>query len=258
MPSIITLTTDFGTQDGYVGAMKGKILSIHPEAMIVDISHDIEPQNVRQCSWNLVRSTCLFPQGSIHLVVVDPGVGSDRRAVLIRSDERWYVGPDNGVFSEIIREKGTEEIYEIEKETEWWKSHASFDGLALFSPAAAHLSKGLEPQKFCKPISSMLNLFPNTPPSVEGKTIQGRIVMFDRFGNAITNISKRHLLQLEKPSPYIHCQKQTFSLVSHYEEGKDKPAIAIINSDGFLELSVYSGSARQQFKLEMDQSVSVR
>ena len=255
---IITLTTDFGSQDGYVGAMKGRILGICPSANLLDITHDIRPQNILQCSWTLLRATAAFPEGSIHVAVVDPGVGSKRRPVLIKSEGRWYVGPDNGVFSEIIREKGTEEVYEIKTDTEWWKAHSSFDGLALFAPAAAHLAKGLSPREFSSPITQLLTIIPKSIPKLESRMLRGEILMFDRFGNALTNISKTYLEKIPQSSRLVSCQQKTFQWVSHYEQGKDHPAIALINSDDYLELAVYSGSAEKAFDLKVGDSVTIR
>jgi hypothetical protein len=255
---VITLTTDFGTRDGYVGAMKGKILSICPQATIIDITHEIQPQNILQCSWCLLRSAPPFPARTIHVAVVDPGVGSARRPILIKSDNRWYIGPDNGVFSEIIRQLGTEEIYDIKPETEWWQAHTSFDGLALFAPVAGHLACGLSPLQFCTPIERLLTILPKSIPTIEPQAIRGRILMFDRFGNALTDIGKHHLTSLQKPSCFVSCQKHSFRLVTHYEQGRNDPVIALINSDGYLELAVYGSSAEKSLGLRSGDPVTVR
>lgn len=255
---MITLTTDFGTRDGFVGAMKGKILSINPAARITDITHDIEPQDILHASWTVYRSTREFPEESIHVVVVDPGVGSDRRAVLLKSNNRWFIGPDNGVFSRIIREWGSEEIHVIRNHTEWWESHSSFDGLALFSPVAAHLSMGLEPLRFCDPIQKTLILLKYPAVEVGESSISGRILMFDRFGNAMTNISGKALSTLPKEGITVSCSNRSFTCVDHYQQGEQKPAIALINSDGYLELSVFGGSARDRFGLKKGDKVVVR
>jgi S-adenosylmethionine hydrolase len=130
---------------------------------------------------------------------------------LIKSEGRWYIGPDNGIFSEIIRENGTEEIFDIKTETDWWQAHTSFDGLALFSPAAAHLARGLSPHRFCKPITRSLTILPKPVPKIESRSLCGEIVMFDRFGNAQTNISKEHLDKIPQRSLLISCRQQTFS-----------------------------------------------
>ncbi len=258
MKPLITLTTDFGTEDGFVGAMKGKILSICPEANIVDITHDITPQNILQASWTLHRSALQFPEGSIHVVVVDPGVGSDRRAILLKSESSWFIGPDNGVFSEIIRRYGSEEIYEIAEQGKGWQSHNSFDGLALFAPAAAYLAKGTSPQEIGNPISEMLALLPKSSPTRTKNHIQGKILFFDRFGNAITNISRDHLQELINPHYGVSCKTYSFKPAKHYQQGGRGASIAIINSDELLELSVFSDSAEKKFGLKAGDEVVVK
>lgn len=255
---IITLTTDFGTQDGYVGAMKGKILAICPRAKIVDITHEIAPQHVLQASWCLLRSAPQFPERTIHVVVIDPGVGSARRPVLIQSERRWYLGPDNGVFSEIIRQWGTEAIYDIHPNTEWWQASATFDGLSLFAPVAGHLACGLPPLRFCSPPERLLTILPKSLPVIDANEIRGRILMFDRFGNALTDITRQHLASLQKPSFSVSCQKHNFRFVTHYDQGKSEPAIALINSDGCLELSIYGASAEKKLGLKTGDPVAIR
>jgi S-adenosyl-L-methionine hydrolase (adenosine-forming) len=255
MATIITLTTDFGTQDGFIGAMKGTILSICPEVNLVDVTHDIPPQDIYQCSLSLLRSSPRFPPCSIHVVVVDPGVGSERRALLLKSEGHWYIGPDNGIFSEIIKQFGTEEVYEIHKKTEFWESHSSFDGLALFAPVAGHLAKGKPAIEIGGPIQRMLEIIPDSTPVFSKGRIEGKILGFDHFGNAITNISFQNLSQLQRSVPSIICKKIHFSLVNHYEAGREKSAIALINSDGYLELAVFRNSAFRNFNLRKGDGV---
>ncbi len=255
--AIITLTTDFGTCDGFVGAMKGKILSLSPNVELVDITHDLPPQNIEACSMCLLRSTTCFPTGSIHVVVVDPGVGSDRRALLLKSGGRWYIGPDNGIFSGIVRQCGTEEIYEIHKETEYWQAHSSFDGLALFAPVAAYLAEGLSMEKIGSPLKLMMQILPESEPNVTPLKIEGRILGFDHFGNAQTNIRKDHLSRISRTTPSIICQKVRFAKVNHYLEGREKAAIALINSDGFLELAVFGDSAQKKHNLKKGDTLTI-
>ncbi|MBU3917570.1 SAM-dependent chlorinase/fluorinase [bacterium] len=254
---IISLITDFGTQDGYVGAMKGRILSIVPDATIVDITHDIEPQNLIQSLWTVFRSTRQFPEDSIHVVVVDPGVGSNRRPILLRSDNRWYIGPDNGVFSEIIRRSGCQAVYEIHRKTEWWQAHTSFDGLVLFAPSAAYLAAGKSLGKIGKIYEGELVDIDFPHPQKTHKDLLGEIVLFDRFGNAITNIKSSDLEQLPSKSIIIKCRDDSFVLVDHYQQEKNQEAIALINSDGFLELSLYQSSAQQHFELKASAPVRI-
>ena len=132
--SIITLTTDFGTRDGYVGAMKGRILSIFPEAQILDLTHDLPPQDLHTTKSVLSRSLTEFTLPAVHIAVVDPGVGSDRQALAAKTRIGYLVGPDNGIFSGILEAYPPSQIFRIAEEGPCWKKHASFDGLHLFSP----------------------------------------------------------------------------------------------------------------------------
>ncbi|MCP4750519.1 MAG: SAM-dependent chlorinase/fluorinase [Proteobacteria bacterium] len=258
---VITLTTDFGTRDGYVGAMKGRILALCPQATLVDISHDIDPQDVVGAAWCLARSTPVFPEGSIHLAVVDPGVGSERRPLILKSNDQWYVGPDNGLFGEIVRRCGTQEIRRIHPKTEWWQSHDSFDGLALFAPASAQLADGT-PLDELGAVTGKPTVLPEIAPRIEEGGLRGRIIMFDRFGNAATNISADYLKAWKssgKDGSYSAVSRgQTFPLVGHYQAGENRSALAIINSDGLLELSVFRTSARETFGLELGDEVVVK
>ena len=254
--AIITLTTDFGTQDGYVGAMKGRILSMCPSATIIDISHDIEPQNIRQAAWTLVRSSPYFPTKTIHVAVIDPGVGSDRRPLLLKSLNQWYVGPDNGIFTEIFRQFGSQEIYELHRSTEWWQSHSSFDGLALFAPAAACLASGVTLDKLGTAVST-INTIPPLEPVIEKNCLKGQIILFDRFGNAITNIHQDRLKTLGKKQLSVICNNQPLKLVDHYE-ACEPGGSAIINSDQLLEIAVFSRSAREILKLSVEDMVTVQ
>ncbi len=258
MSQIITLTTDFGTKDGYVGAMKGKILSICPNAQIIDISHEIRPHNILEASLALMRSVPCFPHNSIHVAVIDPGVGSKRSPVLINSEGRWLIGPDNGVFSDIVKKSTHKEIFEIKEKTEFWQTSTSFDGLALFAPVAAHLADGMPISKIGQSMDREMAIIPTLKPKMEGQSLIGKVRVFDRFGNGITNISKSHLNQMLHHSSIIMCGTKEFKLVSHYGEGNRKQPIAIINSDDYLELSVYCGNAQQEFGLKLGNDVMIR
>ena len=256
MTSIITLTTDFGTADGYVGAMKGRILTLNPKANIVDITHEIEPQGIRQVAWCLLRAVPSFPEESVHVAVVDPGVGSERHAILLRSGNRWFVGPDNGIFSGIIGQFGQQEGFSLHRETPWWKKHRSFDGCALFAPAAACLTIGIDPVEMGVAADDFI-LLDDREPVCENNTLTGEIVMFDRFGNGLTNISEVRLGELSKKTLSVAVMGQVFEIADHYQAGSESKGLALINSDGFLELSVFGGSARDVLNLKVGDPVVV-
>ncbi|EIJ41569.1 hypothetical protein BegalDRAFT_0657 [Beggiatoa alba B18LD] len=254
---LITLITDFGTQDGYVGAMKGYLLQACPSVRLVDISHEIEPQNIQQAAWCLVRSAPLFPPDTIHIIVVDPSVGSSRPPILLKTLTQWFIAPDNGIFSELVKRYPPELIYQLHRKTAWWQAHQSFDGLALFSPAAACLANGIPLDKLGIKTHAITALAGSKPQHAPHQLI-GKIILFDRFGNALTNISADDLVNLPTKARQVSCQNYLFPLCSHYAEGQDSGLLALINSDGMLELSVYCQSAQQQCNLQVGNSVIVQ
>ena len=246
--ALITYTTDFGTRDGYVGAMKGRLMSMSPFAQIVDISHDIEPQNCAEAAWCLRRSIPHFPDGTIHVAVIDPGVGSKRAPLLVYTGNQWLIGPDNGIFSLLLEGIEAPVIYELKRETKWWKSHQSFDGLALFTPAAACLANGIKPAEMARPIPALQGLaLPQ--PMLDEKHATGEILHFDQFGNAISNIRESDIQELPTETFTIECGRHQFPLVTHYSAVREGERLATLNSDGLLELSVCGGSARDDLQL---------
>lgn len=242
---IITLTTDFGTRDPYVGAMKGAILAICPEAALVDITHEIASQDVVEGALALRAACSYYPAGSIHVAVIDPGVGSRRRALVLRSGEYMYVGPDNGLFSLVSREEDaawsiTNRAYMADRIS------TTFHGRDLFAPAAAHLALGLRPERLGRRTRRIRRL--DLPrPRVGKQGVQGEVLHVDRFGNLISNIGADLLERTgssEHPVVLIgDCEiggiRQT------YAEVRKGAPIALIGSTGLLEISVREGSAEE-------------
>ncbi len=256
MSSIVTLTTDFGTKDGYVGAMKGRLLSLFPSVNIVDITHEIEPQNILSAALCLKRSVREFSDGTIHLAVIDPGVGSNREALLIKKGNSWFVGPDNGVFSFVVNEYTA--VYKINKETRLWNSHQSFDGLHLFIPVVGALLTGVALDEFAELTTAPINRVDFPVSTANEDQIVGEIISFDHFGNALTNISIRSINDMkETASILISCESKSYQLCSCYSDGAQYERFAIVNSDGFIELSVYCGSIREIDCLEKALEVEV-
>ena len=248
---MITLTTDFGTADGYVGAMKGRMLSIAPRATLVDISHQVEPQQVVQGAWCLRRAVQQFPPGVVHLAVVDPGVGSERAAVIVELRDGWLVGPDNGLLALVAEDLGVESLWAIGENPPERSRSGSFDGLTLFAPTAARLATGVAPGELGDPLQHLAPLDQPQPEPERGR-VTGEILFFDRFGNAITNIPCAMIpgeaqVQVHLPSGGV------LRLFSHYSaipvesaQGHAGPSGAVWNSDGLLELASFSGSFRQR------------
>jgi len=226
---VITLLTDFGTADYFVGAVKGAILSVNPRAVIVDITHEIPPQDIEAGAFTLLAAYKTFPAGTIHVVVVDPGVGSKRRPIIVSANEQFFVGPDNGLFTYIYDREPSPRIVHVTSDC-YFRSSVSttFHGRDVFAPVAAALSKGVALEEFGVEIDDAVRL-----PSLETPL---RIIHIDRFGNCVTNITRA-----EKS---LVINGQTISeFRQFYGDGDDESLFAIWGSAGFLEISVNGGSA---------------
>lgn len=253
---IITLTTDFGTADGYVGAMKGRMLSLAPEASLIDVSHDVPPQDIGRGAWCLRRAVPQFPAGTIHLAVVDPGVGSTRVGIVVETAHYLLVGPDNGLLYLAAADDGIRRIIEISEEGADWQKTATFDGLTLFAPVAALLAAGL-PLEEVGPDAEELTEWGEGEPEIQSNVVEGRIELFDRFGNAITTIPGAVLEGRAIDHIYLRNTDEV-TWCDHYAQlaGANR-AGAIINSDGRLELALYGDSARDRLGLRQGDPVRV-
>ena len=274
MSAIITLTTDFGLSDAYVAAMKGVILGINPEVTLVDICHTIRPQNTSQAAFVLSTAYQFFPQKTIHLVVIDPGVGTERRAIILRTPSADFIAPDNGVLSYVIQELSAEpatdndspwqrelepklEAVEITK-SQFWRTPVSptFHGRDIFSPVAALLSLGFPPINFGETIMSLTMLpLPQVQHRPNGSLV-GHVLHIDNFGNLITNIRNSDLSST-KESVTIEIGDQVISELSRtYAEGKG--LLALIGSSGYLEVSLRGGSASAFLDAEIGSEVKLK
>ncbi len=231
MGAIITLTTDFGLTDAYVAAMKGVMLGINPQAKLIDICHTIKPQNIPQAAFVLSMAYRFFPKKTIHLVVVDPGVGSERRAIILRTPSADFVAPDNGVLSYVIRQSSTKPVpnkvnhQQIKlgpelkavaiTKPEFWRSPVSFTfhGRDILAPVAARLSLGFPPIDFGEAITSVTTLPLPHPHRVSDGSLVGHILHIDNFGNLITNIKSDDLPQ-KKETITIEVDNQLISGLS--------------------------------------------
>jgi hypothetical protein len=242
---IITLTTDFGSADPYVSIMKGVILSINPEATLIDITHEIEPGGIAQAAAIIEESHSYFPYGTIHLGVVDPGVGGNRRPVVFATEGFFFVGPDNGIFWPVIKDSGrVAGVFLTEKDYFRKEISATFHGRDIFAPAAAHLSRGVDPLKMGQSISDPVKL--EIPGPVEkGDSLSGIVTRVDRFGNLITNIHHDDLKRfLGNDGPVIKIgQMEMEGLGKTYSEVGEGEILALVGSSGFLEISESMGRA---------------
>jgi len=245
--SIITITTDFGNTDHYVGAMKGVILSINPGAIIVDITHEVEHYNIFQAAFVIRNIMDYFPENTVHLVVVDPGVGSNRRPIAVEAYGSIFVGPDNGIFSFVYSESEEYRVFEIENADYMHKSVSNtFHGRDIFAPAAAKLSmtNAIDEigREVIDPVTCGLD-----KPIVSDRKIFGSILYVDSFGNLVTNISS----DLVSGIPTIRIGERTIYGVSQsYSESKKGEILAIKGSSGFIEISVNQGRASDYFEIK--------
>jgi S-adenosylmethionine hydrolase len=258
---IITLTTDFGLADGYVGTMKGVILGIDPTVTIVDISHNIPPQDVQEAAYTLYAATPYFPQDTIHVVVVDPGVGSERRAIGLRTPQAAFVAPDNGVLSYVVAGEKVEEIVHL-TDPSYHLSPVSrtFHGRDIFAPVAAHLARGIPLVELGQPLEE-ITTFPLPRPHVRSdRTVVGQVIHVDRFGNLITSITSKDLVD-HSPlgESVVKIKGQSIrGIVNTYAEVMPGKLLALIGSEGHLEISVSGGSASQTLKAKVGDEVLLK
>lgn len=262
MDPIITLTTDFGLRDPYVASMKGVIKSICPQAHILDLTHTIGRQDLLEASLFVASSTPFFPQNTIHVVVVDPGVGTKRRPVIAFAANQFYVFPDNGLLSMLSKRFPIDEAREI-TETTFMREEisATFHGRDVFAPAAAHLAggaggRGLRHFRDVGKVVTDLVKLDVPQPSKEGNKLLGRIIHVDRFGNLITNIPRKVLGTATNLK--VTAGKHNFTKISTtYGEAEKGKALTLIGSSDFLEIAVNHGNAAQELGLNRGDRVEV-
>jgi len=256
---IITLMTDFGTKDGYVGAMKGVILGINPQCTVVDITHEIPPQGVFEGAFVLGNTYCSFPLGSIHLAVVDPGVGTQREALVVETEGYYFVGPDNGIFTWIFRGGEVRQVIGIRNRDFFLEPISqTFHGRDIFAPIAAHLSRGREPHEFGVKLDTWSEIDIPEPKTTD-KGFAGEVIHIDRFGNLITNLSRRILEPLAGQGPLqIHVRdKRIVGLKTAYVQATEGELMAIFDSFDLLEISVMGDSAGEALKAAKGEKVEV-
>ena len=255
---LITLTTDFGYKDPFVGIMKGVVLSIDPSATIVDLTHGIEPQDIRGAALALNYAAPFFPPGSIHVAVVDPGVGSSRRPILIECEDAFFIGPDNGVLSFAAGRKKVKRAVELANPRYYLKPVSStFHGRDIFAPAAAHLASGVSVGDFGPSIERWTRL--EWPEVVSGGgEIRGEVIYIDHFGNLVTNVSARDLEALGREQLVVSLAEITIQGLAQNYSSAVKEYAALLNSWGLLEISCFNGRADQRSGADVGDPVHVR
>lgn len=255
MFKIISLLTDFGQRDPYAGVMKGVIYNICNNIQIVDLCHEINPQDVFKASWVLSSSYKYFSEDTIFVCIVDPGVGSERKKLLLKTDKYYFIAPDNGLLTGILNEQSVKKIVSIENEKYWLKEISStFHGRDIFAPVAAHLASGINMEEFGPEIDkdSIVKLKLNLP-EITGKTIIGEVVYIDQFGNLITNIPVSQLkskkLQIKIKESLIKGLKESYNSV------KPDEILTLIGSYGNLEISCNCGNCSEILDIKVGEKI---
>ncbi|HTK50834.1 MAG TPA: SAM-dependent chlorinase/fluorinase [Gemmatimonadaceae bacterium] len=247
MRPIITLLTDFGTADGYVAELKGVLCSTAPDVTIVDLSHEIPPQDVESARLAVARYWRRFPSGTVHVIVVDPGVGSARNALAISSDDRFLVGPDNGVLSPALLASGSRAVaLPIPP-----GASATFHGRDVFAPAAAHLATGTAIDALGAPcLDPVVRRTPEARRAADGSVV-GEIIAIDRFGNAISNL-------IAPRGGRVEIQGRTMVIVRVYADSPVGDIIALVGSSGFVEVAQRDGSAARALEITRGTRITLR
>jgi S-adenosylmethionine hydrolase len=276
---LLVFTTDFGTADPYAGIMRGVVLGINPRARLMDLTHQISPQNVAQASFVLGNSYRYFPPEAIHVVVVDPGVGTGRRPVLVSTPHGRFVGPDNGVLSQVLsglmddapRAPGAPGTASLPAEvtavhltnSAFWRLPVShtFHGRDIFAPIAAWLSRGVETSKFGDYVSDYVRFQPPKPKALNERLIKGVVLKVDKFGNVITNFTPEDLPMLFQQSPppfkFVAGKSEITKLNLTYAQSAPGDLFAIVGSTGYLELATSRGAAAKILGIDKGADVGV-
>src|SRR5512137_2869168 len=261
MSNIITLTTDYGTRDSFVASMKGIILKTNPQVEFIDITHEIAPQDVWEAAFTLKSVYNQFPKGTVHLAVVDPGVGSGRRPLIVVTEGYYFVGPDNGLFSMVYRDAERLRVHHITAGHYFIANPGpTFHGRDIFAPVTASLTKGVPSWNFCDQITDFVKL--NVPMTKRtDNSIDGHVVHDERFGNVITNITYKDLQSLIPEGGKMGAVSVTFmgkeikGMKKFYAEAAQGEPAAIINSSGQLEIFLFRQNARTVLAVKRGEGV---
>ncbi len=254
---LITLLTDFGTEDGYVGAMKGVIYGDLPNANVVDISHQIEPFNIRQAAFSLLNYAIYYPANTVHVVVVDPGVGTSRKALIVKTENHYFIGPDNGVFSFIYQILDFS-VYEIKKTNFDRKVSHTFHGRDIFAPVAVKILKNQSLKSFAEPTNSYVSFYEQYQRFSENK-LRLKVVHVDHFGNLILNFNRQDWKNIGQPTEtkllldrgFLYGIKETFG------DEKEGQVLTLWDSSGYLQIAQNKGNASQLLGMAVGDEIEV-
>lgn len=257
---VITLTTDFGIRDPYVAEMKAVILSISPNATIVDITHEIEKFNIRMAAYILASASPYFPKGTIHVAVVDPSVGTKRLPILMQTKHSFYIGPDNGILALAAKNQEIKHVYTISNQKLMLpKVSYTFHGRDVFAPAAAHLANGTLPTEFGQEIHEIVT--PEFAKIIRRKDMRGgEVLHVDGFGNIITNFGEKEV-ELMKIKQIVNVKLRNARLklkfCKAYADVESQKPLALVGSHNFLEISINQGNAAEAFKIKSGDKVTL-
>jgi S-adenosylmethionine hydrolase len=257
---VITLLTDYGIRDSYVAEVKGAILRINPDVTIVDISHSVESYNVREGAFHLARSVTYFPNDSIHVAVVDPGVGGERSSIIIETHRGTLIGPDNGLLAPAAERLGVDRVVKItERKLLPPRVSDVFDGRDTFGPVASLIAKG-EPATSFGPVVDGYTRIPTYTAKITDKGIEASVIHVDGFGNLVTSITydMLELLGLEPDSMVtfeVKGRRFTLPYVRNFSSVPRREPLAVVAGGGYLEISINMGNAMKSFEVERDESV---
>ena len=255
-PPIVTLLTDYGTRDYYVGAMKGAILAVAPHAQLVDITHALEPQDIPGGAFVLRHAVETFPRGTIHVAVVDPGVGTSRQILLGVFSGQMVIAPDNGLLSWVDRDLTREGLWTVENQQLWRRPVSkTFHGRDIMGPTAGHLAAGMSPKEVGRPVSTMVRLPTEYRAECNADELRGKVIYVDRFGNLVTNIHTDQLLA-GGTIRSVRVGSSPVTPGAKFADVRWGDAVCYVGSCGFLEIAVHGGSAVERFG--RDASVHVK
>jgi hypothetical protein len=261
-PRVVTFTTDFGLQDPFAGIMHGVVLNIHPETQIVDICHAVPSFDVQDAAWTIAQSYRFFPPRTVHVVVVDPGVGSARRPILAETDDYVFVAPDNGVLSLVEARESRFTVRHITAERYFLQPVSqTFHGRDIFSAVAGWLSKGVSPSDFGPEITDHARLPLPAVEHIASHSLRGVVLKVDKFGNLITNLSEQDVPTLFAAAPpkveLLIAGQSITRMCRSYAEGDDEEFFAIVGSSGYLEIAARQASAAEKLQAGVGTPVGV-
>jgi S-adenosylmethionine hydrolase len=258
---ILTLLTDFGTKSGYVAQMKGVLSAIAPDARVIDITHEITPHNIREGAFVLLTTIPYYPIGTVHIAVVDPGVGTERKGIIITAKNHVMIGPDNGLLIPIARFLGDFTVYEITNKKYMLEEISNtFHGRDIFTPVAGHILKGIAFEKIGRNTNNYIDLDFGQG-KISNTTATGKIIYIDRFGNIITNIMGYNLKDFlnydKKIRVYIKDKKHEIMYVKAYNYVKKGQLLTTLGSSNYLEIGINQGNAARRLGVKPDEKIRI-